>query len=237
MGKYYVKVINDEFFRSDDFYSESDAELDRFWAGGNKDFGDFGEWMKDFTKALEFIDEEAQDLLYQVSKDEMTLQEAAQELYGVVRDKFSSEFGERGGRLSQEWTIPACAEFLKACKEYAHADCVDARYEAICKALEVVYKEPFINGALRGNSQGDWAEFICPKSLEPRLEYIEAVVFATGTSIMVSADAYDSFEEAEEADDYYYDYIARWRDDDIKKYVAEQQGCGPEDVEVAMHEE
>lgn len=97
--------------------------------------------------------------------------------------------------------------------------------------LEIIYGEPYISGTFRGNSQGDWALYICPKALEKGLGYIEACIMGTGTEFAVSNTQLDSPEEFDYAI-CNYDYTELWKDDDIKKWAANNLRCSPNEVEI-----
>jgi hypothetical protein len=81
----------------------------------------------------------------------------------------------------------------------------DEETEVICKVLEVFYKKPFTYGTMRGYSQGDWMDYICPVDLMDRLAYIEAVLMGTGTEFAISTDKIDFPTDWSDVD-CYYDY-------------------------------
>lgn len=56
---------------------------------------------------------------------------------------------------------------------------------------------------MRGSIQGEYLEYICPTSItEEKLEYIEAVLFGTGSVIRVSPEAYEVAELPQDLGDW-----------------------------------
>ena len=81
-----------------------------------------------------------------------------------------------------------------------------------------------MTGTIHGCCQGDWARYICPKSMEDSVPYIEAVLFGTGTEYMITAEPIESPDDFDDAD-VFSTYTERWRDDDIKAFLAEEVRC------------
>ena len=87
-------------------------------------------------------------------------------------------------------------------------------------------------GIFKGDSQGDWLPYFCPKSLESSLSYIEAVLMGTGTEYVMCTDPLDSPFGCFEKSDIFSAYTDLWREADIKEWAASLIGCQPDQVEI-----
>lgn len=222
MKKYYAKPTSGEYYNWEDWYGESMAAEDNFWAGGNRDFGDInGSLRDDLKKRIENAD-------YDMDNNwdsERTDEENATDILNSLHYYFSKSVGKE-------------EQYLKLINEFMTCDSRDEN-DVLCDILQLEYDEPFITGTLRGYSQGDWMEYICPKKMESSIHYIEAVLMATGTEFAITEDMLDlddkdedEIEEAFDDADKFYDFTDLWRDEDVKEWVADMMHCKPEEVEI-----
>lgn len=197
--------------------------MDKFWAGGNRDFGDVNFDLRyDTAKKLTDADYDINNTWDYDLTDE--------ENYNELLDILHSYFPE---------SVDHEEEFLDLIEEFSGCRSQDEN-EIICKVLEFKYGEPFVTGDIQGNGQGDWMEYICPASMsQESINYIEAVLFNSGTEFSITEDMLDldglSEDEKEEAfarADKFSDYTYLWRDEDIKEWIAKNMHCKPEEVEL-----
>lgn len=226
--RYYARQIDIESFDYESYFGEDDAIFNRMWIGGNRDFitinsdlrEDVVRHLEDCKYDLDVVRDD-----YDVHEFE-TEEDYTKELFATIDNYFSKENKES---LTE-------AEYLKL------IDLVDKFYncesreedDLICEVLEVIYGEPFTTGEFRGCCQGDWLDYICPESLSQEyLDYVEAVLFATGTEFCITCDAYDLEPDFSEVDTY-CDYTYLWKDQDIREWLAKNIGCGIGDVVIQL---
>ena len=224
MKKIFVKIDeNDGSIRWENWYSEEDAVTDHIYiGGGNRDFSTMNKNLYTATDA------DLANVYYDLDVlrgEGYTGQELVEEVYKVIRGYFKYHDGTT-------LIPPDCLKLLQLIGEYAHCGS-HGELEIMADVLSVIYKEKFITGVFHGYGQGDWQTYLCPESLKPKLDYIEAVYMGTGTLLEISDDKYETAEEAEEANNYFLDYVADlYNDDDIKQYVADQLGITKAEVEI-----
>lgn len=221
MKKHYVIKDNEamEWFDPDDYYSDFDAEQDRIWIGGNKEFIEMNSAMREKAADLESLYWEVDDVVNDPDAG-YSKEGRANEVLNLVRDRFKYDDG-------RELSPGDCLEVLKLSKLW-----LDEPVEAMAGLMSVMFGEPFETTVLSGYGQGEWVKCVYPKALSKRVEYAEAVYFGTGASVKVSCDMHESAEEALEADDWYYDYFPANSDAKIIEHVAESQGCKIEEVAI-----
>lgn len=219
MAKYYAKQISIENFDYEMYYDEECAKYDMFWAG-DTDFGEINKkFINNLLNNLDSYDCDCESLEEEFDEPE------AKEYYKLANYWFpkddGSEFTEEDLRKLADCRI----EFTRGNFDY---------YDLICKLLEIIYGKPFKNGIIKGYGQSDWMKYICPESMsDERIEWIESVLFATGTEYLISESPCNSVEELEAADDSFYDYTNLVNTEDIKAWVADSVGCKPEEVVLA----
>lgn len=220
MKKIIAQQMDGEYFDFEAYYDEEQAAYDMFWAGGNRDFKDFNaDLHDDVAKALENcgwdlengIDED----MSEEEKNEERLSTCKYYFKGLTENELTdTQFYELGG-LS--------IKFRVVCSRY--------ELDVICEALTILHGKKFVNGCIRGCSQGDWMECIYPEGFTG-LDYIEAVLFGTGTEFKISeVELPDDFdltdvdaliEKADEDEDSYFNYTELWRTEDVKEWLASQ---------------
>lgn len=228
---YYAKQLDPETFNYEDYYDEDCAVSDNFWAGGNRDFCDINKELRsDIVRSLE-------DCQYDIGvvrddyadEDNVITDQAAyeDELERVVRSYFSKADGS-------ELTVEEVNDLALYCEHFSTCRSVDEN-DYICCVLEIIYGKKFINGTLHGCCQGDWLEYICPEDMQDRLDYIEAVLFATGNEYQITEQAVNNWKEAEEAfenGESFGTYIHAWSDEEIREALAKDAGCDADQIHV-----
>lgn len=222
MNKYYAKPTSMEYFDYTVYYDEDMAKDDNFWAGGNRDFGDInGSLRDDIKNHLENLDSDVET----ETDSEKTDKENVEGIFNLVHYYFPKSPGRE-------------LQYIKLANEFTYCESREEN-NIICKVLQMEYDEEFINGTITGNSQGDWMEYICPKKIANRVPYIEAVLFATGTEFAITEDKLDldgktedEINQAFDDADKFYDFTELWKEEDIKKWLADMIHCKPEEVEI-----
>jgi len=229
--RYYARQIDIEWFDCDYYFGEDDAVYNKMWIGGNREFITFNNDLReDVVRHLE-------DCKYDldVVRDDNdvhefeTEEDYIKELHNTIDSYFSKE--------NKESFIET--EYLKL------IDLVDKFYtcesreedDLICEVLEIIYSEPFTTGMFRGCCQGDWINYICPKSLSDEyLDYVEAVLFGTGTEFSITCESYEEEPDFSEVDTY-CDYTYLYKDQDIKEWLAKNIGCSVDDIVIQLIED
>lgn len=216
MKKYYAKEVRD-YFDYEAYFNEEEAIDRHIWLGGNSDFISINKaLLEDVKKILTDIAEDLDYFASELVAGDITPRE-------IVEDYFSKESHEA---LSDEEiaTIVFCAN------QFQNGS-FGAELDSFCKILSIKYKLVFDSTVLRGNSQGDYIYCIYPQETASKetLDYIEAVFFGTGTEFAVTVDPIESAKDFDDAE-VYYTYTDKYRDEDVKAFIANDLGCSPEDV-------
>lgn len=211
--KYYAKEMPAEQFDFEAYYNEDDAIRDHFWAGGNRDFRDLNEDLKKDTK--NHLSDAYYDLFKADEEDSEKEKDSILNYYFVKANK-------------QTLTEAEKVKLINYIKEFDSCYSKDEN-SIICGVLEIIYGEPFIEGIIRGSSQSDWMEFICPESMKDSIAYIESVLFATGTEFLITQNKIASADDIENTD-YYFNYTNLWKAEEVRQWLANQIGCGLDDI-------
>lgn len=101
---------------------------------------------------------------------------------------------------------------------------------AIAELMTVMTGKQYFWKCLRGCCQGDWADVCYPADdwTVEQLNYLETCFWNTGTEIEID-DTDSGYVPADKINGYVF-YSDGWNADKIKKDIAEQAGCKPEDV-------
>ena len=101
-----------------------------------------------------------------------------------------------------------------------------------CRALELITGRAWDCCTLRGCCQGDWQYCIYPAADwdGDALERLEAEYFNTGTEWIVH-DENDAPAGPEDINGFSA-YCTAWNDDGIKKEIADEAGCAPEEIKL-----
>ena len=221
--KYYIMPQQEDYFDSSIYYDEDQAEEDHLFCFGN-DFSFNAEPLLEVEKGLENAYYDIFDApAGTYSSDDASpaiLKEEAKEIISTLEGYFKKENGQPFTN-SEVNTLLDCIEYYNA---------KDSKL--ICKVFGIIYGKEFMYGTFTGNSQGDWLRYFCPRSLEPSLSYIEAVLMGTGTEYVMCMDPRDSPIGCFDKSDIFSSYTDLWREDDIKKWAASEIGCRPDQVEI-----
>lgn len=221
-----AQQIENECFDYEMYYDEEQASYDMFWAGGNRDFCDFNaDLKKDVEKALDNagwdLENGIDDYMSEEEKNEERLSICKYYFKGLTKNELTDEQFYKLGELSN--TYRNC--------------CSRDELDLICEALTILHGKRFVNGTIRGCSQGDWMEYIAPETMSKEsINWIEAVLFATGTEFRIAEveveddfdmqDAEALIEKLDECEDNYCDYTDLWKNEDVKEWIAEHASYG-----------
>lgn len=107
---------------------------------------------------------------------------------------------------------------------------LDAYMEAY---LSAYYGKPYDHWTIRGCCQGDWNVLYAPADMtREEINTIETMYFNLGTEVIIH-DGKDEIDKPEDACGYSM-YLTETRPEDIKKRIAEETGCQPEEVMLWM---
>lgn len=225
MKKYYAKQLPAESFDYEVYFNEGAASDAKFCAFGNRNFANLNyDLIEDIVKyfrrgwILNSIDRELSESAGEVP----TVNEENAAIVKVVKDYFHKDD-------HNEFTDEECYRMHKLAYDYLDCSACEENY-IICRALEIIYGEPFKCGTIRGSSQGDWMEYICPEAVsDEAIKYIEAVLFATGTEYEVTVEKIESADEFDNAYSYPF-YTCKRKDADVKQELAESIRCSPDEL-------
>lgn len=224
MKHYYAKQLDIENFDYEMYYNEDDAVEDKFWAGGNRDFCDINaDLIDELVKNLE-------SMLYDIDVDVEEEHRKAPTLK-IIRANLEYYFKKQSGK---KFTQTEVKEFKALADKYVGATCSEEK-DILCELLGIIYEEPFINGTLRGNCQGDWLKYICPASMRDRIDWIESVLFATGTEFAISEKPLENPDELDGSNSS-IDYTDKWCDEDVRAWAANIAGCKLEEMKLILIE-
>lgn len=215
MKKYYATQCDIEWFDFANYYDEETAAEDKFAIIENRDYERFGwEGYEDMKRILRacFYDLDT----YSSEEDRDEDEETKEVLKGYFSKINNNLTDEQLNRLKD-----ICSG-LSTCN-------LKAEVSYIIEALEIVYGIKFITGIMRGCSQGDWFEYICPETLKPKLDWIEAVLMGTGTEFCITCEPVEEGTDLDEVD-CYHDYTELYTPEDIKKWIADNNHTTPENV-------
>lgn len=228
---YYAEQLSPESFNYEYYYDEDCAVSDAFWAGGNRDFCDMNASLRDdVVKSLEDCQYDLGVVRDNYTNEDNTITDQAAyeaELDKVVRGYFRKVDGS-------ELTAEEVNDLARCCEQFATCRSIDEN-DYICEALSIIHGKEFVNGTIKGCSQGDWQDYICPKDMLDRVGYIEAVLFATGTEYRITDHEVNSWKEAEKAfenGESFTAYIREWGDEHIKAALAKEAGCDADQIHV-----
>ena len=222
MAKYYAKEHQTEYFDFENYFNEDDAVMMNFWAGGNRDFGEINHGL------IAGLLDKLADFDYDCETDESELEDEDEKLSIEDYLKNANNYFEKsnGSQLTEkDLTI------LLECRSIYSSEDDEV---VLCKLLEMIYDKPFKCGYIRGCSQGDWLNYICPEDVtDETISYIEAVLFATGTEYEITYEPIDSAEDFDSVDTFWC-YTDKYKIDDVKEWLAKVAigGCEAEDVKL-----
>ena len=230
MKRYYARELSAENFDYSMYYDEECAKNDHFFAKGdgfciNEDF--ISGIVDNLEKAIYDIEsdfdniEENEDTDLDEERDSIILTNINYYLYK-----------EHNGQ-HEAFSSAEAAKLFELAQQYFD----DEKDETMCKILEVIFCEPYKTGVMRGYSQGEYARYICPSRLSAKtLEYIEAVIFATGVEFEVTEEKIESADDFESCESSTY-YIPCGTRNEIKSELLESIGCDENELCVLLIDE
>ena len=107
--------------------------------------------------------------------------------------------------------------------------------DILCHVASIVLGKEYEHGTIRGCCQGDWQEVFYPVEnwTDKELENFETEYFNTGEEWMVHDELQDP-ESPEEISGWTV-YCHGWRDEDVRKEIADAAGADPADVVMYRH--
>lgn len=215
--KIYAKQVPPEYQESPLFLGEEffpdDIILD-----GNRDYQSHTTPLYD--RILQAYDEAAEHL------EELQLHRR-NATYGNVTEIVNDFFPALEYR-EKPYNTREIGAIRRALELYGTRDYYNGRY--ITAMLDAITGQDWRNGTIKGCCQGDWQNVLYPAHAwsRERLEAFETEYFNTGTEWMV----HDGPDAPETPDDIcgYSVYVTSWREDDVKREIADAAGSDPDDV-------
>lgn len=224
MKHYYAKQLSYEDFDYEMYYNEDDAVQDNFWAGGNRDFCDINaDLINNLVRNIEYMLDDIDTDVEEEHRKVPTLK--------IIRANMEYYFKKQSGN---KFTQTEVKKFKELADKYFNANRREEN-DILCELLEIIYEEPFINGTLRGSCQGDWMEYICPASMRDNIDWIESVLFATGTEFVISEVPLENPDELDGSNSS-IDYTDKWNEEEVRAWAASIAGCKPEEMKLVLIE-
>lgn len=121
--------------------------------------------------------------------------------------------------------IPAFQELFKGIdKDTSYSN------EIAAKLLTIKYGVEYDIRCIRGCCQGDWQYVLAPESFD--FDRLEALYFGMVTEYAISEKKLESPEDFENAECYYC-YVVDDLEDKMRKALADEIGCKPEELKIA----
>lgn len=229
MKRYYARELSAEAFDYSRYYNDACAEKDHFFAKGD-DFCINEDFISDIVYNLDKAVYNIELALDNIEENEDTDPDEERDI--ILTNINYYLYKEHDG-IREAFSSTEAAKLFELGQQYFD----DEKDETLCKILEVIFCEPYKTGVMRGNSQGDYARYICPSHLSAKtLEYIEAVIFATGIEFEVSAEKIESADDFESCESSTY-YIPCGTKDEIKSELLENLGCEENELCILLIDE
>mgnify|MGYP003291905882 CR=1 FL=1 len=213
MGKYYAKEIKSKYFDYEAYFDGYEAEADKMWIGGNRNLITINaDLYNNIENALEHI-------YYEIDEAE-----------DDTDRRKTVEYYLKPIERTDAFTDLEISKIIKCAEEYDTSG--NDNEVTVASALSIVYGKEFTTGTFRGCCQRDWLNYICPKEIADNrkyMDYVEAVLFATGTEFAITDEKIENADEFESVDVSAY-YTAEWGDSRVKEDLAEQIGCSIDEI-------
>lgn len=210
MKKIYAIQCDPENFYWEDYLDEDTLVEQHISIMGNRDYNNLNESMvKEITTAL---DDAGYDL------ENMDFDEEDADPKDIINLYFAKKTEEDKQFTEEEY---------KKLVDLSMSWCASEETETLLEALKIIYGIGFTSGTIRGCCQGDWNNYIAPEGTD--MKFYEAVYFNTGTEFKIAMEATEGEPDWDEID-CCFDYTHLYRNEDIKKWIADNNGCKPEEV-------
>ena len=232
MKRYYARELSAEHFDYSKYYDEECAKNDHFFAKGD-DFCINEGFISDIVYNLDKAVYDIKLDLDNIEEEENEDTDLDEERDSIILTNINYYLYKEHDGIREAFSSTEAAKLFELAQQYFD----DEEDETLCKILEVIFCEPYKTGVMRGNSQGDFARYICPSYLSAKaLDYIEAVIFATGIEFEVSAEKIESADEFESCESSTY-YVTSGTRDEIKSELLESLGCDENELCVLLIDE
>lgn len=226
MSKYFA-LVRDEQIDSDFYYDENEALQDDV-AVLNGDGSSIlnGDMVTTLISDMESCQDELDELnLYDYKWSEI------QNRFNDIIDGYVNPLG------GYKYTDKDRNALAKAVKDVLDASTLTDQLDVACTILTIQTggKQQYVYGTITGAVQGDYAYYVCPQKIEAdKIPYIEAVIFGTGTELVVIDKAYADDEFPTE-DDFDLAYSMYTEKSNLEVAVAKELGVSDSDV-VIIHD-
>ena len=230
MKRYYARELSAEYFHYSKYYDDGCAKNDHFFAKGdgfciNEDF--ISGIVDNLEKAIYDIEID----LYNIEENEDT--DLDKEKDSIILTNINYYLYKEHNGIREAFSSTEAAKLFELAQQYFD----DEKDETLCKILEVIFCEPYKTGVMRGNLRGEYARYICPSHLSTRaLNYIEAVIFATGVEFEVTEEKIESADDFESCESSTY-YVPSGTRKEIKSELLENIGCDEDELCVLLIDE
>lgn len=215
MKRIYAIQQNRDYIDTETYFDfKEESEYMKLAILGGRDFQDFK--FEEFEKAEKYFDDFINEFESILKKDEYGFHYTYSE---VVNAYFRKNNGKK-------YTTKEVHKF-KLLYEKIETERTYDFEDYACEILELMTGEKYEKTAIRGCSQGDYAEIIHPITItKDTIDYIEACYFGTGTEYCIYEEETQEILSVEElennCDDFEFDYTALWNATLYKQELAKR---------------
>ena len=223
MKKIYAIQQNNDYVETDYYFDfEQESKHLKLAIIGGRDFKSFT--FKEYDRAESNFD----DFLYQY---ELLLNKDYYARYNNLSELVNDMFWKSNGKKYSAKEIHTFKLLYQRIEEARNYD-FD---EYACEILELMTGNKYEKTAIRGCSQGDYAEVIYPETIDKEtIDYIEACYFGTGTEYCIYEEETEELLTVDELEnngcDNYFDYTALWSAELYKQKLSERYNLPLENI-------
>lgn len=213
-----IPVINIEELSS--YYTVEDAVKDKLWLGGNPRYTETNSAL--INKVLEAISN------FDLSNPDY------EDVYQYLKKYLGVDWSSGQNRIKGDKFENLMQAYKSNSISHISSGSVYTVYKVVVDVLELLYDEPFVYGTLAGATRSEWQDYICPASLKDKLDWIKAVVWGTGTQLLVSycdSETVPEFNASYCSFSQYY-YSASKDVEKLRQEVADEIGCELHEVKL-----
>lgn len=221
MKRIYAIQQNNDYIETEYYFDfEEESKTQKFAILGGRDFASFK--FIEYERAEKYFD----DFIFEYENIKAKYIKWYNNITELVDDLFYRENGKKYN-TKEIHAFKNIFERYKSEKNFSEDD-------AILCILELMTGNKYTKTAIRGCSQGDYAEVIYPETIDKEtIEYIEACYFGTGTEYCIYEKESEELLTVDELKNNgcdYWDYTALWRTELYKQELAKRYNLPLENI-------
>lgn len=223
MKRIYAIQQNNDYIETDYYFDfEEESKFLKLAIIGGRNFKSFT--FEEYNRAESNFD----DFLYQY---ELLLNKDYYSRYSNLSELVNDIFRKSNGKKYSAKEIHAFRLLYQRIENEKKYDFDDYA----CEFLKLITGNKYKKTAIRGDSQGDYAEVIYPETIDKEtIDYIEACYFGTGTEYCIYEEETEELLTVDELEnsacDNYFDYTALWNAELYKQELAKRYNLPLENI-------